>query len=91
MATEKTTVEKEAPPVFTYTKDDETWEKPFDDLQIETNQSVARVQDIDNRLAQLNLEAMELTQLRVMHTTRIEQEFSTEEEEDSSNGVKAES
>jgi len=34
---------------------------------------------------------MELTQLRVMHTTRIEQEFSTEEEEDSSNGVKAES
>ena len=89
MATEKTTVEKETPPVFTYTKDDETWEKPFDDLQIETKQSVARVQDIDNRLAQMNLEAMELTQLRVMHTTRSEQEFSTEEEEDSSNGVKA--
>ena len=89
MATEKTTVEKEAPPVFTYTKDDETWEKPFDELQIETRQSVVRVQEIDNRLAQLNLEAMELTQLRVMHTTRIEQEFSTEE--DSSNGVKAES
>ena len=89
MATEKTTVEKEAPPVFTYTKEDETWEKPFDDLQIETKQSVVRVQEIDNRLAQLNLEAMELTQLRVMHTTRIEQEFSTKE--DSSNGVKAES
>ena len=90
MATEKTTVEKEAPPVFTYTKDDETWEKPFDDLQIETKQSAARVQDIDNRLAQLNLEAMELTQLRVMHTTRIESEFA-EKEEDSSNGVQAES
>jgi hypothetical protein len=90
MATEKTTVEKEAPPVFTYTKDDETWEKPFDDLQIETKQSVVRVQEIDNRLAQLNLEAMELTQLRVMHTTRIEQEFSSKED-DSGNGVKAES
>ena len=90
MATEKTTVEKEAPPVFTYTKDDETWEKPFDDLQIETKQSVARVQDIDNRLAQMNLEAMELTQLRVMHTARIEQEFESKED-DSGNGVKAES
>ncbi len=90
MATEKTTVEKETPPVFTYTKDDETWEKPFDELQIETRQSVVRVQEIDNRLAQLNLEAMELTQLRVMHTTRIEDEFA-EKDEDSSNGVKAES
>jgi hypothetical protein len=90
MATEKTTVEKEAPPVFTYTKEDETWERPFDELQIETKQSVVRVQEIDNRLAQLNLEAMELTQLRVMHTSRIEQEFTTEEE-DSSNGVKSES
>jgi len=90
MATEKTTVEKEAPPVFTYTKDDETWEKPFDDLQIETKQSVVRVQEIDNRLAQLNLEAMELTQLRVMHTSRIEQEFESKED-DSGNGVKAES
>ena len=90
MATEKTTVEKEAPPVFTYTKDDETWEKPFDELQVETKQSVVRVQEIDNRLAQLNLEAMELTQLRVMHTTRIEGEFA-EKDEDSSNGVKAES
>ena len=89
MATEKTTVEKEAPPVFTYTKEDETWEKPFDELQIETKQSVVRVQEIDNRLAQLNLEAMELTQLRMMHTARIEQEF--ESEEDSSNGVKAKS
>ena len=90
MATEKTTVEKEAPPVFTYTKEDETWEKPFDELQIETKQSVVRVQEIDNRLAQLNLEAMELTQLRVMHTVRIEQEFESEEE-DSSNGVKSKS
>ena len=90
MATEKTTVEKEAPPVFTYTKDDETWEKPFDDLQIETKQSVVRVQEIDNRLAQLNIEAMELTQLRVMHTSRIEQEFESKED-DSGNGVKAES
>ena len=89
MATEKTTVEKEAPPVFTYTKEDETWERPFDELQIETKQSVVRVQEIDNRLAQLNLEAMELTQLRMMHTARIEQEF--ESEEDSSNGVKSES
>jgi len=31
-----------------------------------------------------------LTQLRVMHTTRIEQEFSSKED-DSGNGVKAES
>jgi hypothetical protein len=90
MATEKTTVEKEAPPVFTYTKEDETWERPFDELQVETKQSVVRVQEIDNRLAQLNLEAMELTQLRMMHTARIEQEFESEEE-DSSNGVKAKS